>query len=99
MPSLNFVLPHWLYWGVLVLFPLLAMWLVARQRRHGAPREPILFNAYLFWLTAGFLGGIVDKVLSFIIDFFLTIPFLLAALIIAQATANSVAKPSLSRAA
>ncbi len=34
-------------------------------------------------LTAGFLGGTVDKVLSFIIDFFLTIPFLLAALIIA----------------
>ena len=56
MPSLNFILPHWLYWGVLLLFPLLAMWLVARQRRRGAPREPILFNAYLFWLTAGFMG-------------------------------------------
>nr|HET7860417.1 hypothetical protein [Caldimonas sp.] len=56
MPSLNFVLPHWLYWGVLLLFPLVAMFLVARQRRHGAPREPILFNAYLFWLTAGFMG-------------------------------------------
>ena len=51
MPSLNFILPHWLYWGVLLLFPLVAMWLVARQRRRGAPREPILFNAYLFWLT------------------------------------------------
>ena len=56
MPSLNFILPHWLYWGVLLLFPLLAMWLVARHRRRGAPREPILFNAYLFWLTAGFMG-------------------------------------------
>ena len=32
MPSLSFVLPHWLYWGVLLLFPLLAMFLVARQR-------------------------------------------------------------------
>ena len=56
MPSLNFILPHWLYWGVLLLFPLVAMALVARQRRRGAPREPILFNAYLFWLTAGFMG-------------------------------------------
>ena len=56
MPSLNFVLPHWLYWGTLLLFPLLAMYLVARQRRHGAPREPILFNAYLFWMTSGFMG-------------------------------------------
>jgi TRAP-type mannitol/chloroaromatic compound transport system permease small subunit len=56
MPTLNFILPHWMYWGTLLLFPLVAMYLVARQRRHGAPREPILFNAYLFWLTAGFAG-------------------------------------------
>src|SRR3954452_5405963 len=56
MPSLNFVLPHWLYWGTLVLFPLIAMVLVARQRKRGAPQEPILFNAYLFWLTSGFMG-------------------------------------------
>jgi len=56
MPSLNFILPHWLYWGVLIAFPLLAMWLVERQRRLGAPREPQLFNAYLFWLSAGFMG-------------------------------------------
>jgi TRAP-type mannitol/chloroaromatic compound transport system permease small subunit len=56
MPTLNFVLPHWMYWGGLLLFPLLAMYLVAKQRREGAPREPTLFNAYLFWLTAGFAG-------------------------------------------
>ncbi|HKW37015.1 MAG TPA: TRAP transporter small permease subunit [Burkholderiales bacterium] len=56
MPTLNFILPHWMYWGGLFLFPLLAMYLVAHQRRKGAPREPILFNAYLFWLTAGFAG-------------------------------------------
>jgi TRAP-type mannitol/chloroaromatic compound transport system permease small subunit len=56
MPSLNFILPHWLYWGVLIVFPPLAMWLVARARKHGVPREPQLFNAYLFWLTAGFMG-------------------------------------------
>ena len=34
-------------------------------------------------LIAGFAGGFVDKVISFITDFFLTIPFLLAALTIA----------------
>lgn len=56
MPTLNFILPHWMYWGGLLLFPPLAMYLVAHQRRRGTPREPILFNAYLFWLTAGFAG-------------------------------------------
>lgn len=34
-------------------------------------------------LVAGFMGGMVDKVLSFIVDAFLTIPFLLAALTMA----------------
>jgi len=56
MPSFTFVLPHWVYWGILLLFPLVAMYMVARQRRLGAPREPILFNAYLFWVTSGFMG-------------------------------------------
>src|SRR3954471_17988877 len=56
MPSINFVLPHWMYWGILLLFPAVAMVMVARQGRLGAPHEPLLFNAYLFWLTAGFMG-------------------------------------------
>jgi len=56
MPTLNFILPHWMYWGGLLLFPLVAMYLVARQRSRGVPREPILFNAYLFLVTAGFAG-------------------------------------------
>jgi TRAP-type mannitol/chloroaromatic compound transport system permease small subunit len=56
MPTLNFILPHWMYWAGLLLFPLVAMYLVAHQRRRGAPREPILFNAYLFLVTAGFAG-------------------------------------------
>ena len=34
-------------------------------------------------LLGGFLGGWVDRILSFVIDFFLTIPFLLAAIVIA----------------
>lgn len=56
MPSLNFVLPHWLYWGGLILFPLIAWYLIARQRRIGVPRGPSLFIAYMFWLFSGFLG-------------------------------------------
>ena len=34
-------------------------------------------------LVSGFLGGVTDKVLSFFVDLFLTIPFLLAALTLA----------------
>jgi TRAP-type mannitol/chloroaromatic compound transport system permease small subunit len=56
MPNLNFVLPHWLYWGTLVVFPLIAMYLVKRQRRLGEPRGPSIFIAYLFWLFSGFIG-------------------------------------------
>jgi TRAP-type mannitol/chloroaromatic compound transport system permease small subunit len=56
MPTFTFVLPHWMYWGTLFVFPLVAMYLVRRQRSHGAPHEPLLFNAYLFWLCSGFMG-------------------------------------------
>jgi TRAP-type mannitol/chloroaromatic compound transport system permease small subunit len=56
MPSLNFVLPHWAYWAGLIVFPIVAIWLVARQERTGPPRGTSTFIAYLFWLTAGFLG-------------------------------------------
>lgn len=56
MPSLPFVLPHWLYWGTLAVFPIIAWYLVVRQRRYGVPRGPSLFIAYLFWLTAGMFG-------------------------------------------
>jgi TRAP-type mannitol/chloroaromatic compound transport system permease small subunit len=56
MPNLNFVLPHWLYWGALIVFPLMAMVMVRRQRRRGAPRTVSVFIAYMFWVTAGFMG-------------------------------------------
>src|SRR5215218_3448328 len=56
MPQLNFVLPHWMYWGVLLLFPFIAMYLVVRQKRLGEPTGPSLFVAYLFWVCAGFTG-------------------------------------------
>ena len=56
MPSLPFVLPHWLYWGTLVVFPIVAMYFVQRQLRRGVPRGPSLFIAYMFWLCSGFMG-------------------------------------------
>ncbi len=56
MPSLSFVLPHWLYWSGLLLFPLAAMWLVRRQRRTKPRPRPYAFLAYLFWATGGFIG-------------------------------------------
>ena len=56
MPQLNFILPLWLYWAGLLIFPLMAMYFVARQRKKPKPPGPSLFVAYLFWLTSGFLG-------------------------------------------
>ena len=56
MPSLPFVLPHWLYWGTLVVFPIVAIYFVQRQLRNGVPRGPSLFIAYMFWLCSGFMG-------------------------------------------
>jgi TRAP-type mannitol/chloroaromatic compound transport system permease small subunit len=56
MPHLDFVLPHWLYWGTLIVFPLVAMYFVHRQLSRGVPRGPSLFIAYLFWITGGIMG-------------------------------------------
>jgi TRAP-type mannitol/chloroaromatic compound transport system permease small subunit len=56
MPSLTFVLPHWLYWTGLIVFPLIAAYLTARQRRNPPGRKPSLFIAYLFLVLAGYLG-------------------------------------------
>ena len=56
MPSLGFILPHWLYWSSLLVFPLLAGWLAARQLKRPLDGRPVLGIAYLFWLLAGYLG-------------------------------------------
>ena len=56
MPSLTFILPHWLYWVGLLLFPFLAMYLVRREngfRPDGAVSIPL---AYLFLLGGGYVG-------------------------------------------
>ena len=56
MPSLGFILPHWLYWSGLLLFPLIAGWLAARQLKRVPDGRPLLGIAYLFWLLAGYWG-------------------------------------------
>lgn len=56
MPSLGFVLPDWMYWSGIVVFPLLAMWLVRREQHHGPPPNASYPIAYLLWLCGGFVG-------------------------------------------
>jgi TRAP-type mannitol/chloroaromatic compound transport system permease small subunit len=56
MPSLEFVLPHWMYWSGLVIFPLIGMWLVRREWLHGPPGNASTPIAYMLWLFGGFVG-------------------------------------------
>ncbi len=54
MPSIGFVLPHWLYWAGLLLFPLIAMYL-SRQKQP-EPGSRSLGIAYFIWVVGGFFG-------------------------------------------
>ena len=56
LPNLTFTLPHWAYWAGLLLFPIIAMYLIRRaeQARSGEViSKPI---AYMLWLWGGFAG-------------------------------------------
>lgn len=55
MPELAFVLPHWMYWAGLVVFPLLAFWM---QRRFSGDQKQAVSPglAYFLLLTGGFVG-------------------------------------------
>ena len=55
MPSIDFVLPHGLYWLGLFLFPLLAMWLARRSVQNKTSGYQIV-TAYFVWAVGGFLG-------------------------------------------
>lgn len=56
MPEISFVLPHWMYWSGLVLFPLLAM-IFYRRRKSKESTEPVsLPIGYLLLITGGFIG-------------------------------------------
>ena len=54
MPSVEFVLPHWVYWSGLVIFPLIAMYLSRRvQPTLGSRSKGV---AYFIWAVGGFFG-------------------------------------------
>jgi TRAP-type mannitol/chloroaromatic compound transport system permease small subunit len=56
MPSITFALPHWIYWSGLLFVPLIAMYVLRKQRGQkvdGGLSNPI---AYLLWLAGGFVG-------------------------------------------
>ena len=57
MPDLQFVLPHWLYWAGLIVFPLSAMALVKWQGARGPLTHVSLPIGYLLLVTAGFIGA------------------------------------------
>ncbi len=64
----------------------LAFWLYGARTSLQIATVATLFSSILgitLGLLAGFLGGAVDKAVSFLTDLFLTIPYLLAALVIA----------------
>lgn len=56
MPSIGFVLPHWVFWAALIVFPVIAWMLYARTRDPVEAGRPNLGLAYLFWFFGGFLG-------------------------------------------
>ena len=56
MPELSFVLPHWLYWCGLVLFPIAAMLLYRRAKEHPPAKPVSLGLGYFLLLTGGFIG-------------------------------------------
>ena len=57
MPNITFVLPHWLYWSGLILFPLMIMFLLrgsrTEQQQSQTASIPI---AWFLLVTAGFIG-------------------------------------------
>lgn len=56
MPEINFVLPHWVYWSGLILFPLLAM-LFYRKTKPKEENKPVSLSlAYFLLITGGFIG-------------------------------------------
>lgn len=57
LPSLTFELPHSVYWSGLVIFPLIAMYVIHRKGEKPVDRRPVSYAvAYLLWLCGGFVG-------------------------------------------
>ena len=56
MPELSFVLPHWMYWSGLIVFPLFAMLFFRRKKSEEAPQPVSLTLAYFLLIVGGFIG-------------------------------------------
>lgn len=56
MPSITFELPHWIYWSGLVFVPLLAMYIVRKQKGKNLDGKVSIPIAYMLWLSGGFVG-------------------------------------------
>ncbi len=56
LPDLTFELPHLLYWGGLIVFPLVAIYLIRREGERNARERVTAPISYLLWLTGGFVG-------------------------------------------
>lgn len=56
MPSFSFTLPHWLFWGTLIVFPFIARMMYLRTKDDPDSAKANMFLAYLFWLFGGFIG-------------------------------------------
>ncbi|SDL37620.1 TRAP-type mannitol/chloroaromatic compound transport system, small permease component [Modicisalibacter muralis] len=56
MPNLTFELPHWIYWVGLIVFPLIALYLVHRRARPENAPSVTKGVAYLLLVTGGFVG-------------------------------------------
>lgn len=56
MPELNFVLPHWVYWGGLIILPLLAFF-IHRKTISKKPTQPVSIPlGYFLLVVGGFIG-------------------------------------------
>ena len=56
MPNVTFALPHWIYWLGLLFVPLIAMYVVRKQRGKKVDGELSNPIAYMLWLAGGFVG-------------------------------------------
>jgi TRAP-type mannitol/chloroaromatic compound transport system permease small subunit len=56
LPNMTFALPHFIYWGGIIGFPLIAAYLVHRAEADKNGRPISLLVAYMFLISAGFLG-------------------------------------------
>lgn len=56
MPEISFVLPHWLYWSGLILFPLFAIVLFHRGKPRESAQPLSLWLGYFLLVVGGFIG-------------------------------------------